>query len=180
MVFHHFYGDARKNSLSGHKKRFCLYACCWIALASALWLRCLFFFSTAAHFPFPLPIYICFWVFFQPLASPEGIQALSGATSPYAGRLKQTVQTRALNSTGIVVRWFLINMEVDFCQLSLLCLHLSVNWQPAQLYRWFSATNGGVPGRTWPREDLNCGTSAHKKTQRAVFSRGSSTSRLPF
>lgn len=46
------------------------------------------FFSTAIHSPFPLPIYISF----QPLASPEGIQALSGATSPNAQRLNCTVQ----------------------------------------------------------------------------------------
>lgn len=108
------------------KNRFCLYARCWIALASALWLRCLPFFSTAAHFPFPSPIYI---FFFQHLASPVGIRALSGATSPNARRLNRTVQTWGLNSAGLIVLWSLIIVEVDFCQLSLSC-H---NWMSAPL-----------------------------------------------
>lgn len=107
------------------KNRFCLYACCWIALASALWLRCLFF------FPRPLTShFLCPYIsFFQHLASPEGIQALSGATSPNAQRLNQTVQTWGLNSTGLIVLWSLIIVEVDFCQLSLSC-H---NWRSAPL-----------------------------------------------
>lgn len=146
------------------KNRFCLYACCWIALASALWLRCLLFFPRplTSHFLRP---YISF---FQHLASPEGIRALSGATSPNARRLNQTVQTWGLNSAGLIVLWSLIIVEVDFCQLSLSCHNwmsapLSLSWQPVQLCRWFSATTAGVLERTWPREDLYCGTSVHKK-----------------
>lgn len=121
MVFYHFYDDARKNSLSGHKKQI---------LSLCLLLDCPRFSSVAPLSAFffhgrSLPIsFAHIYLFFQHLASPEGIRALSGATSPNARRLNRTVQT--LNSAGAHRTSLII---VDFCQLSLSC-H---NWTSAPL-----------------------------------------------
>lgn len=76
------------------------------------------------------------YLFFQHLASPEGIRALSGATSPNARRLNRTVQTWGLNLAGLIVLWSLIIVEVDsHYRVIIGCLHLSLSWQPVQLYR---------------------------------------------
>lgn len=89
--------------------------------------------------------------FFQPLASPEGIQALSGATSPYAGRLNQNRSDSGFEFNG--ARRTLVfdyhgsgGFVSSHYRVLIGRLHLSVNWQPAQLRRWFSAPDGGVPG----------------------------------
>lgn len=90
------------------------------------------------------------YLFFQHLASPEGIQALSGATSPNAQRLNRTVQTWGLNSTGLIVLWSLIIVEVDFCQLSLSC-H---NWRSAPLCQLAARPVVALVQRRGPRADV--------------------------
>lgn len=157
MVFYHFYDDARKNSLSGHKKQIlslCLLLDC-PRFSSVAPLSV--FFSTAAHFPFPLPIYIFFSAFGLPRRNPS---------SQWCNQSKCATIESNCSNLGFELNGAHCTLVFNYnshYRVIIGCLHLCISWQPVRLCRWFSATTAGVRERTWPREDLNCGTSVHKK-----------------